>query len=375
MATKTQQMIDELAGSVKPTDQATAEQGASTNTNEQQGADKEPAYKAYTPTFGTNYVVVTPEEKDAINKMYEINPDETFEAYFHRTNPKPKEIDEKKAKRARLFAGIGDGLMALADGITLAKGGLIGKRESNLGEVNKVIEAQREKAAKELAAYNALYQQALQSDSKVAREARQGKATAIQKLYNDARTANRAIDAANLKAANEADKFNTKTYNDAVKDAADKAFRANQNELNRKNATRNAGIRAAASKGNNDDSKLSGILLNDGTFFKFPPQSVRQVRGELSQLVEKAMAYETEPFTDESGEKINRKTKLAKTWEAWKEKGLPGEDEAVYIIQQSKYYNTPEGQEVLKSVFGAPKNINGGAVLPAQMPNLKPIAE
>lgn len=79
---------------------------------------------------------------------------------------KPKPHDKKQASRARLFGGIGDALMALADGITLSQGGYINKRDSALDKTNKVIEQQKALNAKQMLEYTKGYNEALRADNK-----------------------------------------------------------------------------------------------------------------------------------------------------------------------------------------------------------------
>ena len=123
MATKTNEMTAQLADKKKPQEQATATVAEETDD-----------LVMYTPTLNNNYVTVTPEQESAIKQRWAINDDEKATTYIERTTPKPKVLDEKKVKRAKLFAGISDAAMALADGITLSQGGLIAPRESAYGQ-------------------------------------------------------------------------------------------------------------------------------------------------------------------------------------------------------------------------------------------------
>lgn len=320
MATKTNEMTAQLADKKKPQEQATATVAEETD-----------ALVMYTPTLNNNYVTVTPEQESAIKQRWAINDDEKATTYIERTTPKPKVLDEKKVKRAKLFAGISDAAMALADGITLSQGGYIAPRESAYGTASKAIEAQKAKAAKELAAYNKLYQEALQTDAKAAREARKGLAGDLQKLYDDADKANRQIYADNIKAANDASKTNVGAVNKAIAERDRRIWQENENEKNRKNATRNAVIRAAAS-GKDKDEAQSYLSLADGTQYPYGITQVRQHRGILNTIADLAIQNETD-------------SRKKRDWKTWMRNGALGEDEINAITSGSSYFATPEGKQ------------------------------
>jgi hypothetical protein len=316
----------------------------------------------YVPQYNNNYVEVTPEQVDAVKQLYAIKDGEKATTYIERTTPKPKVLDEKKVKRAKLFAGISDAAMALADGITLSQGGLIAPRESAYGTASKAIEAQKAKAAKELAAYNKLYQEALLTDAKTAREARKGIATGVQKLYDDADTANRKIVADNLKAYNEANKTNVGAVNKAIAEQDRRIWQENENEKNRKNATRNAVIRAAAS-GKDKDEAQSYLSLADGTQFPYSITQTRQHRGVLNAIANLAIQNETD-------------TRKKRDWQTWKRNGALGEDDINDITSGSSYFATPEGRQEFVNLWLKLKN-PGNAVqqttnLSDTIPNLSP---
>lgn len=315
-------MTAQLADKKKPQEQATATV-----------AEEADDLVMYTPTLNNNYVTVTPEQESAIKQRWAINDDEKATTYIERTTPKPKVLDEKKVKRAKLFAGISDAAMALADGITLSQGGLIAPRESAYGTASKAIEAQKAKAAKEIAAYNKLYQEALQSDAKTAREARKGLAGDLQKLYDDADKANRQIYADNIKAANEAAKTNAGAVNKVIAEQDRRIWQENENDKNRKNATRNAVIRAAASgKDKDKDETQSYLSLADGMQYPYSITQVRQHRGILNTIADLAIQNETD-------------SRKKRDWKAWMRNGALGEDEINAITSGSSYFATPEGKQ------------------------------
>lgn len=325
MATKTNEMTAQLADKKKPQEQATATVAEETDD-----------LVMYTPTLNENYITVTPEQESAVKQRWAINDDEKATTYIERTTPKPKALDEKKVKRAKLFAGISDAAMALADGITLSQGGLIAPRESAYGTASKAIEVQKAKAAKEIAAYNKLYQEALQSDAKTAREARKGLAGDLQKLYDDADKANRQIYADNIKAANDASKTNAGAVNKVIAEQGRRIWQANENEKNRNNATRNAVIRAAAS-GKDKDDNISTITLANGVTYAFPTAKVRQRQGELDAIIQLAIQNETN-------------TRLKGKWQSWDRAHKLDMDDIANIAYNSSYFTTPEGKAKLEQL-------------------------
>lgn len=348
MATKTNEMTAQLADKKKPQEQATATVA--------EGTDD---LVMYTPTLNNNYVTVTPEQESAIKQRWAINDDEKATTYIERTTPKPKVLDEKKVKRAKLFAGISDAAMALADGITLSQGGYIAPRESAYGTASKAIEAQKAKAAKELAAYNKLYQEALQTDAKAAREARKGLAGDLQKLYDDADKANRQIYADNIKAANDASKTNVGAVNKAIAEQGRREFQAEQNKLNNESRERAAWARAAASGKDGVESYLS---LADGSQFPYSITQTRQHRGVLSAIADLAIQNETD-------------SQKKRNWKAWMRNGALGEDDINAITSGSSYFATPEGRQEFVNLWLKLKN-PGNAVqqttnLSDTIPNLK----
>lgn len=354
MATKTNEMTAQLADKKKPQEQP---QGQAEQTQADDGG-----LAMYVPQYNNNYVEVTPEQVDAVKQLYAIKDGEKATTYIERTTPKPKVLDEKKVKRAKLFAGISDAAMALADGITLSQGGYIAPRESAYGTASKAIEAQKAKAAKELAAYNKLYQEALLTDAKAAREARKGIATGVQKLYDDADTANRKIVADNLKAYNEANKTNVGAVNKAIEAAKEREFRANQYDKNRKTQVLTAGMRAAAS-GKDKDEAQSYLSLADGTQFPYSITQVRQHRGILNTIADLAIQNETD-------------SRKQRNWKAWMRNGALGEDEINAITSGSSYFATPEGKQKFINLWLKLQN-PGNAVqqttnLSDTIPNLSP---
>lgn len=318
-------MTAQLADKKKPQEQATATV-----------AEEADDLVMYTPTLNNNYVTVTPEQESAIKQRWAINDDEKATTYIERTTPKPKQLDEKKVKRAKLFAGISDAAMALADGITLSQGGLIAPRESAYGTASKAIEVQKAKAAKELAAYNKLYQEALQSDAKTAREARKGLAGDLQKIYDDADKANRQIYADNIKAANDASKTNAEAVNKANASAKSREFQAEQNKLNNESRERAAWARAAASGKDNDDN-ISTITLANGLTYSFPTAKVRQRQGELDAIIQLAIQNETD-------------TLLKGKWQSWDRDHKLDMDDIASIAYNSSYFTTPEGKAKLEQL-------------------------
>ena len=119
---------------------------------------------------------------------------------------KPKPLDKKQASRARLFGGIGDALMALADGITLSQGGYINKRDSALGKTNKVIEQQKALNAKQLLEYTKGYNEALRADNKAKESLGKQRNIELAKYYQQYRKDVQRTRELNAKAQNEANK-------------------------------------------------------------------------------------------------------------------------------------------------------------------------
>jgi hypothetical protein len=119
---------------------------------------------------------------------------------------KPKPHDKKQASRARLFGGIGDALMALADGITLSQGGYINKRDSALDKTNKVIEQQKALNAKQLLEYTKGYNEALRADNKAKESLGKQRNLEFAKYYLQHRKDVQRTRELNAKAQNEANK-------------------------------------------------------------------------------------------------------------------------------------------------------------------------
>lgn len=119
---------------------------------------------------------------------------------------KPKPLDKKQASRARLFGGIGDALMALADGITLSQGGYINKRDSALGKTNNIIEQQKALNAKQLLEYTKGYNEALRADNKAKESLGKQRNLELSKYYQQHRKDVQRTRELNAKAQNEANK-------------------------------------------------------------------------------------------------------------------------------------------------------------------------
>lgn len=132
---------------------------------------------------------------------------------------KPKPLDKKQASRARLFGGIGDALMALADGITLSQGGYINKRDSALGKTNNIIEQQKALNAKQLLEYTKGYNEALRADNKAKESLGKQRNLELAKYYQQHR-----------KDVQKAREFNAKEANRANEIVGQNIFKKEQTE-------------------------------------------------------------------------------------------------------------------------------------------------
>lgn len=142
----------------------------------------------------------------AIGDRYKWDESTSNLSQYIANTAKPKPYDKKQASRARLFGGIGDALMALADGITLSQGGHINKRDSALGKTNNIIEQQKALNAKQMLEYNKGFNEALRADNKAKESLGKQRNLELAKYYQQHRKDVQRTRELNAKAQNEANK-------------------------------------------------------------------------------------------------------------------------------------------------------------------------
>lgn len=313
----------------------------------------------YSPAMLDEDITPDPVQIEEARQRWKINPDETALAYVLRHTPRPQTMSDKEAQRRQLFAAIGDAATVMADNLTLAQGGLVDPRASNLATASKAVQAQRAVDAKNMKAYSDMLRDAILSDRKESQAARKGLSGELGRIYADAGKAARDARMANVKAQNDADKFNAGQANAAAEKEAHREFTANQNDLNRKTRIQAAGMYAQGRQ--NQWADHSYFQTKGGFVLSYPVMAARQHKGTLDNIARKILEKESD---NQDFSKMRSKARNNELTES----------DVSNIVNKSDWADTPEGRAFLQqqqAILNAPPGAFAPTAQPSQTkPNL-----